>query len=304
MNYFLAVDGGGTKTKVLCANEKGEIVGEGLSGPTSLTVTNVGAASFSLREAIRQATLKLPPDFVVKKFVMGLAGMDTVLEKSAAEDSFKHILADFNVQTYEFMNDVFIALRSASDSNDAVAIIAGTGSNCFGINSQGQFAKTGGLDFLLTDEGSGYDIGLKVLKIAAKSYDGRAPKTILEQMVNSHFDTKTIPDLKEHIYNPPLSKTQIAALAVLASEALVQGDNAAKEIIDGAIDELFLMTKVVVESLGLQDKSTDMVFAGKVIQDEYIKDNLSKRLLEKFTKLKIVIPDKEPVYGALKIAMS
>ena len=50
---YLGIDGGGTKTEVLCLSETGETVGTGLSGPTNLTSTNTGAASFSLKEAVR-----------------------------------------------------------------------------------------------------------------------------------------------------------------------------------------------------------------------------------------------------------
>ena len=58
--YFLAVDGGGTKTDVVCANENGDVIGRGVSGPTNITTTSVGAASFNLIEAIRQSIESLP----------------------------------------------------------------------------------------------------------------------------------------------------------------------------------------------------------------------------------------------------
>lgn len=303
MIYYLAVDGGGTKTKVLCAGENGEVVGEGLSGPTSLAVSNVGAASFSLREAIRQATLNLPPGFRVKKLVMGLAGVDTPGETEKAEQAFKPVFDDFGVESHELMNDVMIALRTATDSNDAVALISGTGSNCFGLNSQGQTAKTGGLDFLLTDQGSGYEIGMHVLKVAAKSYDGRIAKSILEQMVNSYFQVASVPEMKDHIYNPILSKMQIAALATLAFDAAEAGDSAAQAIIDQAIVDLCLMAEVVIKDLALTDKPADLVLAGKIMHQAYINQRVAQKLLALSPQLNVLLPDKEPVYGALKIAM-
>ncbi|MDH5533106.1 MAG: hypothetical protein OEX81_01625 [Candidatus Pacebacteria bacterium] len=303
MNYFLAIDGGGTKTRVLCADENGEVVGEGLSGPTSLTVSNLGAASFALREGIRQATQNLPPGFTIKKLVMGLAGIDTEIEKKKTEESFRHVLSDFQIEEFQFMNDIYIALRTASDSNDALAIISGTGSNCFGLNSEGQTHKTGGLDYIISDQGSGYEIGLSVLQMAAKSYDGRAPKSLLEQKVNSYFQTASIPDLKQSVYNPVLSKMQIAALAKLAFEATAEGDAAAKSIIDKAGEELFIMAKVVIEKLGLNNRPADCVFAGKVLLNDYMKQLVSGKLSQAFPTLNIVIPTKDPVYGALRIAL-
>lgn len=303
MNYYLAIDGGGTKTQVLCADEKGEIVGEGLSGPTSLTVVNAGAAGFALREAVRQATQNLPPGFVVLKLVMGLAGLDTAEEITRAEASFKQVLTDFNIKEFVLINDILIALRAVTDKTDAVAIISGTGSNCFGLNSQGQSAKAGGLDFLLSDEGSGYAIGLTVLKAVAKSFDGRGKKTILEEMVNRYFDTKSIPEVKHHIYNPILTKMQVAGLAKLVFDALEQNDEVAKEIIDQAAEELLIMIKVVVEKLNLQNTAGDCVFSGKVLTSLYLSNLLKSKLNELYPLLQVLTLNADPVRGALKIAL-
>lgn len=303
MNYFLAIDGGGTKTQVLCANENGEVVGEGLSGPTSLTVVNPGAAGFSLREAIRQATENLPPGFMIKKMVMGLAGIDTPEEVSRAHASFTQVLVGINVEDFILVNDILIALRTGTNSSNAVAIISGTGSNCYGVNQSGQSAKTGGLDFILSDEGSGYALGAAVLKVASKSFDGRGPKSLLESMVNDYFGVDSIPEVKHHIYNPILTKMQMAGLAKLVFEAIEQNDQAAKAVLDQAVDELFLMAKVVIEKLNLQNQSADCVFSGKVLTADYLKTNLQNKLTSAYPQLTIVIPDTEPVYGALKMAL-
>lgn len=304
MNYYLAIDGGGTKTQVLCADENGEVVGEGLSGPTSLTVVNSGAAGFALREAIRQATENLPPGFVVTRLVMGLAGLDTPEEISRAESSFKQVLTDIEVREFVLINDILIALRAASDKNDALALISGTGSNCFGINAEGESAKAGGLDFLLSDEGSGYAIGSAVLKAVAKSFDGRGSKTILEQLTNDYFETSGVPEIKHHIYNPLLTKMQVAGLAKLAFDALEQNDEVAKEIVDEAAEDLFLMAKVVIEKLKLQERPSDCVFSGKVLLSDYLKNKLKEKINQSYPSIQVLVPEDEPVYGALKIALT
>lgn len=304
MNYYLAIDGGGTKTQVLCANEGGEVVGEGLSGPTSLTVVNAGAAGFALREAIRQATENLPPGFVVLRLVMGLAGLDTPEEVEKAKHSFEQVLTDFEVKEFVLVNDILIALRAVTDKNDAMAIISGTGSNCYGINSKGEIAKTGGLDFLLSDEGSGYAIGLNVLKAATHSFDGRLPKSQIESLVNEYFETKSIPEVKQHVYSPILTKMQVAGLAKLAFQAHEKGDVVATAIIDQAGDDLFAMAKIVIEKLDLNNSGGDCVFSGKVLSDEYLRQQLKDRLLADYPGLNILFPTAEPVYGALKIALA
>ena len=231
--FLLAVDGGGTKTKVICADPTGKVLGEGESGPTNLTVTSSGAAAMNLREAIRQAIEKLGenPHFAV--LAMGLAGMDTPREQEGARHMFSQVLQWYHLDTFILVNDIHIALESGTDAVEAVALIAGTGSNCFGRNAQGQMAKTGGMDYLLSDQGSGYDLGRRTLREAVKSYDGRAPKSLLENLVAQHFEVESLASLKDKVYNPALTKAQVAHLAKICEVAYKQGDEVAPAAIPG-----------------------------------------------------------------------
>lgn len=185
--YYLAVDGGGTKTDVMCVDETGAVIGTGSSGPTSLTVSAIGAASFNLIEAVRVAIESKPEIRQFKKVVFGLAGVDTVEERDRAEEIFRRALSHYQFEEFILLNDSEIALVNGSDSPNALILVSGTGSICYGKNSQGQTARVSGMDYLLADQGSGYSIGRKVLHAAVKSFDGRGQKTSLEGLVCEHF---------------------------------------------------------------------------------------------------------------------
>ena len=300
--YLLAIDGGGSKTQVLCADSSGQVVGQGLAGPTSLTATNVGAASFNLREGIRQATEQLPTGWRVSWMVMGLAGMDTPKETQAAHQVFEQILKYYAIDHMTLINDVVIALASGTDAANAVALISGTGSNCFGRNAEGQTVQVGGLDYLLTDQGSGYEIGRYVLRSAVKSFDGRVKKTVLEELVCEHFKIASIADLKDVVYHPPLSKPEIAALAKICEQAFDQGDAIAQEIFDHVVDELLAMVTTALTRLDIMTKPTDCVLAGSITKINYIKDGLTRQLQSVCRQLQVIVPEKKPVYGALNLA--
>ncbi len=304
MKYYIAVDGGGSKTKVLCADQDGNQVGEGLSGPTSLTATSIGAASFNLREGVRQATQEIPDDAQLVCLVMGLAGLDTPAEEEMAHRVFRDAVSHLKIQSFHLFNDIMIALESGSDNPNAVAIISGTGSNCFGRNEHGQTAKTGGLDFLLTDQGSGYNIGWHVLKAATKSFDGRGPKTVLETLICDFFHVTSIDQLKTVIYNPTLSKTEVAELSKLCHQAYDDGDVVARKIIEYEIGELVIMINTVVNKLQLQHSQFDCVCTGGIITIPHIRQPLTQKLHQSYQHVSIVFPEKDPVHGALKMALS
>lgn len=303
MKYFLAVDGGGTKTHVLCATDAGEVIGEGLSGPTNLTATTAGAASYSLREGIRQALEKAPADIQIEALVMGLAGLDTPTEQSTAEKVFGQVLQGVSIKKIQLVNDIVIALENGTQAPNALALISGTGSSCFGRNAQGQTAKAGGLDYLLTDQGSGYAIGRAVLRQAVKSFDGRHEKTMLEQFVCEHFHITSLAELKDKVHNPLLTKTEIAELAEVCLRAFDQGDSMAQAIFDYAVGELIIMAQAVMRRLELLEQPYDCVLVGSITRIMYIEEKLVVGLKAINSKINCVSPTQPPVYGALKLAI-
>jgi N-acetylglucosamine kinase-like BadF-type ATPase len=303
MQYLLAADGGGTKTHVICADETGATVGEGFSGPTSLASVTPGAASFNLREAVRQSVQNLPAGSLISLLMMGLAGMDTQAEAETARTVFTQVLQDFPIQRLDLVNDTEIALATGTQAADAVVLISGTGSNCFGRNAAGTTAKSGGLDYLLTDQGSGYAIGRSVLRAAVKSYDGRSARTELEQYVCEHFRIASVAELKDKVHSPLLTKTEIAELSQVCLRAFDQGDEVAKQIFDQAIAELGLMARAVLQRLDLLGKPVECVMAGSITKLAYIQTGIQQQLTQLSPAAKIVIPTQAPVHGAVMMGL-
>lgn len=300
---FLGIDGGGTKTEVVCGTANGEIVGEGLSGPTNLTSITVGAATFNLKEAVRQALQTIPPESRVVRAAMGLAGMDTQEEYEMAYQPFADILKSFNIEQFLLVHDSFIALENGTANPNAVVLIAGTGSICVGRNDKGETHKTGGMDYLLTDQGSGYDIGRHVLREAVKSHDGRRNKTMLEQLVCEHFGLSSLDTLKMKVYHPPLTKVEIAELSLLCSKAYEAGDAGAVQIFEWTIAELVRLVEPIMRVLSLGDVPTDLVMTGSIVQLPHIRIPVMQRLHSQFPLLSLVEVERPAVNGALQLAI-
>ena len=129
----------------------------------------------NLEEAIQTATAELAmKPAVFEKSVFGLAGCNfesdrLLLDEALRKSSLSTVLGG----GFEIMNDSRVALRAGTKDGVGVVLIAGTGSNCYGLNSDGQSAKSGGVDYILSDEGGGYDIGLRSLKAVARDLDSR-----------------------------------------------------------------------------------------------------------------------------------
>ncbi|GAG67886.1 unnamed protein product, partial [marine sediment metagenome] len=146
--------------------------------------------------------LKVTRDIYFISSCFGFAGND------AGEDSKTYRKIVFNDKLNSYLNpkgtiicnDTRIGLESGSESKNKIIIIAGAGSNCFGINEDGKQAGASGWDFILADEGSGYSVGLKALKAIVKAYDGRGEKTLLSKTILEELNLNEIPDLIKWAY--------------------------------------------------------------------------------------------------------
>jgi len=301
MGHFLGIDGGGSKTAVWCANERGQVLGKGMAGPTNLTTTDTQLACENLTIALEQALSgSAKPSFT--SVVMGLAGADTPTEINQARAIFQTVFASHGIQDFKLVNDAVIALKSGSDAPNSLVVIAGTGSNCFGRNSMGETAKASGLDYWLSDDGSGYMIGLQALRAVVRASDGRGEATELTKLVFDHFKLTSASALKEVVYAPGFSKREMAALTMVVVQAAELGDITAFQILIQAINEIQIMMQAVIQKLSLEQSAFDAVAVGSVMTLSIVKKRLSTWFAARYPQARLIYPEQPPVYGALQLA--
>ncbi len=297
--YLIGIDGGSSKNEILVTNSQGKVLRRSDNRSSGLSNNNLGLAAFSLRELLRIALEGLP-ELPIKVIVYGIAGLDTKEEERTSRPVFTEILSSWTINKFILLNDAVLALVNGTTAKNAIVLVGGTGSNCLGRNDQGHCAKSGGLNFALSDDGSGFDAGRLALKAAIKSLDGRGPHTSLQKSVFEALHAKNLSQLKNQIYNPLISKTEIASLAPLVVKAYHDGDPVATGIVDYCIQRLLEHVLAVARHLQLTDKPFDLVLAGSFLLN-LIPEFTAQ--LEKTLPLAVIVSkDTAPVYGAIKIA--
>src|SRR4030042_5405157 len=128
--YFLGVDIGGTKSHALIADGDGNAVGFGTYGPGNHE--EVGYEG--LRNALHTVTEKaLAIAGLTKEQVsaggFGVAGYDWPSERQPTLDAIESIGINAPV---EAVNDTIIGLLAGASNGWGVAVVAGTGPNCWG----------------------------------------------------------------------------------------------------------------------------------------------------------------------------
>lgn len=308
MNYILGVDGGGSKTTVQIADTSGKVISQAVSGSSSYKSVGINRAIGNLNTAVFDAVkkLKVTRDIYFISSCFGFAGND------AGEDSKTYRKIVFNDKLNSYLNpkgtiicnDTRIGLESGSESKNKIIIIAGAGSNCFGINEDGKQAGASGWDFILADEGSGYSVGLKALKAIVKAYDGRGEKTLLSKTILEELNLNEIPGLIKWAYGGLFSKDKISALAETVSNTAKMGDKVSIDILAEEAEEAVISVTTVANKLGFKDKAFDLVLVGGLFKcEEYFKNILINRLRENFPKIKSMPLVGNPAGGAVKMAI-
>ena len=105
-----------------------------------------------------------------------------------------------------------------------MALVCGAGMNCVGVGPDGTHVRYPALGAITGDWGGGFDVGLAGLSAAARSADGRGPKTALETAVPGHFGLGTPMQVAEAIHLDGLDRQRIGELAPLVLGAAREDD--------------------------------------------------------------------------------
>ncbi len=221
-HFYLGVDGGGTGCRARIVDEAGNVLGQGLSGPATIRL-GIEAAWASIARAFGEAIqeARIGTTDLARIFAgIGLAGIG---RKGAVEAlrAIEHPFAGI-----DFISDGLGACLGAHSGRDGGIVIAGTGS--IGLGFVGEtMLRVGGYGFPISDEGSGADLGLKVVQLALRAHDGRYGHSALlrEVMHRFHDDPAEVVAWMDRA-----SATEYAALAPTVMRHADQGDAAGRRI--------------------------------------------------------------------------
>jgi len=201
-------------------------------------------------------------------------------------------------------NDTFAVLRAGSETGVGVAVTCGTGVNCVGVAPDGRQVRYASLGAISGDWGGGRDIGQAALFAAARSEDGRGPRTALEQLVPAHFGVATPAQLARLIHLDVIPSSRVAELAPLTLAASAD-DAVAGEIVDRQAAEVVTMAVAALERLGLVEEPVDVVLGGGVLQsgNERLLRGVETGLRRAGPNLRARVASSPPIVGAALLAL-
>ena len=258
MSVVLAVDGGNSKTYAALVRSDGELLGlarGGLSSPQHLGIDG----SLGVLQRLREEAGDTKADVAV----LLLAGLDFPEEERRLQEAVSALgWADRVVVG----NDTFAVLRAGTERGWGVAVVCGAGINCVGVSPTGQHVRFPALGEISGDWGGGYDVGLAAVWAAARSEDGRGPRTSLERIIPAHFGLETPHDLAEAIHLGRVDQRDVIELPPVLFAAAAD-DAVAAEIVEHLASEVVALARVALTRLELTQEPVEVLLGGGVLQD-------------------------------------
>ncbi|MCP4189920.1 MAG: hypothetical protein GY768_04760 [Planctomycetaceae bacterium] len=298
----LGVDGGGSKTIACLAgiSQTGPIaLGRGSSGSSNLVAEGKELALENLDAAIREAFRNSTIDWQsVSAVCFALAGSDRRDVQQAVEN---WAISSQLANRVFVVNDAEPLLQEFVGEVSQIALICGTGSLAYGRSVDDRIARAGGWGPLIGDRGSGYWLGIELLRNLTLVFDKQCQPSMLSDRALEFLqlsDPRELPQIAAS-----RGRSFIASLSKLVEAAAVDGDPLAKQLCQTAAKELQRLVQLVAAELQLMTADFDLILSGGVLQHpSAVARMLDEALAEGNLCPREIHRSSDPVFGAVRLA--
>ena len=292
MKYYMGIDGGGTYTKAMVADEKGVILCNAKGGSINFYSIGMSESRQNLNDIIEQVYAEIGRINFDGVFI-GCSALDDWATEEIITELCDGII---NADVIRMNSDVYVALMaSACDS----IVICGTGSMALGKTADGKIVAKGGWGHILGDEGSGYSIALKALKHSCYCYD-HSYNDVFEGSLCEYFGVSSTRQVIDVVYAENTRKDFIAGYGSVIGKLADEGDSTAIEIIES---EAFCLADTVISLFDSNRNICSLaLYGGVFVNCKAFKACFCESVALHYPDIKIEMLTVSPEEGALNIA--
>ncbi len=297
----VGIDGGGTKTRAILADEQGDQIAESVGAGSAVKPQEVdrsaGVIAGVVRDVLEQGEQR---DVKPRVVCVGVAGVGRESERQALWEALvaQQIADEVVVQT-----DLAIALDDAFGDGPGVLLIAGTGSSAYGRGPSGATGRCGGWGPYIGDEGGGAWIGKRALSVVAAASDGREPETALTGAILTAAEVSESTELIRWAANA--TSATFASLAPVVLSVADNGDLRANSLVSLAVEELALHVRALARQLFTDERaSIPVAFTGGLLRKgSSLRKRLEHRLKTAVPGARVHSEDVDAARGAVRGAL-
>ena len=165
-DYLLGIDAGGTKTKARLVCQSTSEQWQLRDGPASLTNNRAGAIK-RVASVIKQLLDKAVVEPGRVTMVCGIAGANHATARLKLQEKIAELGLGLTLVTTDAITSVY----GAGHGKPMLCVAVGTGSVAVRLDENGETRQFGGWGFTAGDQGSGADLGRKLVRGALEHFD-------------------------------------------------------------------------------------------------------------------------------------
>jgi len=301
MKYYLGADVGSSKTHILIADEKGQASGVGFAGPGNHQTVGYEGMYSALQDGVNQALNEAGISMMdISGAGFGISGYDWPSDKP----KMLEIITRLGLKTpLEMYNDAVLGLVAGAEEGWGIAVVSGTGCNCWGWNSdRRQIGRVTGFGGLTGEAAGSTELVYRAMQLVAHAWTKRGQETALAQGFVDYAGAEDIADLLEGYTT---DRYQIDGNAApLVFQIAEGGDPVARQLIRWAGCELGELAKAVIRQLNFHSIKFDVVLVGSMFAGgPLLVDPMRETIKQLAPGARLVRLSVPPVVGALLIGM-
>jgi len=300
---FAGIDGGGSTTRALIASPDGAVFGCGYAEGSNPAQLGLDLAQARLRAAINGAWKEsgLDPQPLSGVFC-AVAGLRAYAATAPIDSLWTAVFSNALPAQINWDHDLRAALAGGLSGQPGIVLVAGTGSACYGRNADGETIQVGGWGSLLDDAGSGYALGLALLRHAIRAWEERAPSSLAIERLSAEIGVRDPGEALRWIRSSTDPRPAIARLASLVLQSWRDGDPFATRWVDQGADELAKLVATATRRL-FKGEKVDAVFSGGLSQDSGYFEKV-REAVAKQADVHVRKPELNGTAGALLLALT
>lgn len=297
MQYFLALDAGGTKTQCWVGDRE-QVLGRSVAGTVKLMNVGEETATERLREVVQKAVKSAGIEVTqITRTCMGLAGISSESVRSWATSTLTGLVSGELILS----GDEEIALDAAFGAGPGVLVIAGTGSHVVGRCTNGTRVTAGGWGPVVGDEGSGTWIGLEAIRTALREMDQGLRSSFLSE-TQKHWKLDSLGQLIAHVNHR--KRPDFSELATVVARCAEDGDALAIDVLERAGEELADQVSLVVDKMRAcgapASDGSEIAFTGSVLEKiPHVLRSMEEHLTDEFPEIRVASEPVNPLQGAM-----
>ena len=290
--YYLGIDGGGTKTAFLLADEQQNGITHVTLGASNPVDVGFDTTLAILKEGIDKTLDDIPREQV--SVFAGIAGCMTDENRSRVQA----FLDEQGFACAACGGDVQNVVAAGLGSSDGICTIMGTGSVTF-AQRDGGLTRLGGYGYLFDKGGSGYALGRDAIRACLAAEQEGGEPTLMREKLLERLQTPTVLAALGEFYQG--GKAFIASFAPLVFVAYEQGDAIASRILQ---DNMACVADEVQKARRMLNDRTPVrfVLSGGLTARADVLLPLLRQQLDEQSAYDITILTSPPVMGAVTLA--